>query len=92
MRFLGARFRDGSDRLSFDSIFKPKVEANLASLFFSQVEIGTENDEVAAQVLANLRQCLGRQTLHIRKTKVDFRSRDGLVGLWCAIARRPPVP
>ena len=78
--FLGARFRDGGDSLFFDSVFQAKVEANLASLFFSQVEIGAENDEVASQVLTNLDQCVGKHTLDIRKAKVDFRSRDCLVG------------
>ncbi len=78
--FLGARFRDGSDSFFFDSVFQAKVEANLASVFFSQVEIGAENDEVACQVLTNLDQCVERHTLDIRKAKVDFRSRDYLVG------------
>ena len=77
---LGTGFRNSGDSFSLCRVLETQIKPDLASGIFSQVKVGTNHDEVTAQILTDRSKGLGSEAFRVAKAEVNLHARNRFSG------------
>ena len=72
-RFSTSPGQSGNN-LAGGCVLQPKVDSDFRAI--AQVEIGTQNDVIAPQIVSEVAECIGSQTIGFGQGEIIFHPRD----------------